>query len=219
MYVCKKYNNDVALFVKFQPKMKAFWIFFWQDWQNQVHHNTSSPLSRSSQLINSKLFSSKYSNTEICSCVQCVQWFINKFPAWPFTALIYQICQIYIFIWDEYLTIKIWDSWAKISFNIILLNLAVRIIAIFLLIDLFVFSSWWWMFDRYISIIDRKMSNTNEYLINRFTSNVWKNSIVRHISIIEIVMVAPQRACHWGTTWSNKKEITGIPDLYFQNRN
>ena len=30
---------------------------------------------------------------------------------------------------------------AKISFNIILLNLAVRIIAIFLLIDLFVFSS------------------------------------------------------------------------------
>ena len=110
MYVCKKYNNNFALFVKFQPKMKAFWIFFWQDWQNQVHHNTSSPLSRSSQLINSKLFSSKYSNTEMCSCVQCVQWFINKFPAWPFTALIYQICQIYIFIWDEYLTIKIWDS-------------------------------------------------------------------------------------------------------------
>ena len=30
---------------------------------------------------------------------------------------------------------------AKISFNIILLNLAVRIIAIFLLIDLFIFSS------------------------------------------------------------------------------
>ena len=30
---------------------------------------------------------------------------------------------------------------AKISFNIILLNLAIRIIAIFLLIDLFVFSS------------------------------------------------------------------------------
>ena len=53
---------------------------------------------------------------------------------------------------------------AKISFNIILLNLAVRIIGISLLIDLFVFSSWWWMFDRYISIIDRKMSNTNEYL-------------------------------------------------------
>ena len=51
------------------------------------------------------------------------------------------------------------------------------------------------MFDRYISIIDRKMSNTNEYLINRFTSIVWKNSIVRQISIIKIVMVAQQRAC------------------------
>ena len=37
--------------------------------------------------------------------------------------------------------------------------------------------------DRYISIIDRKMSNTNEYLINRFTSIVWKNSIIRQISI------------------------------------
>ena len=59
---------------------------------------------------------------------------------------------------------------AKISFKIILLNLAVRIIAIFLLIDLSIFSSWLWMFDRYISIIDRKMSNTNEYFINRFTS-------------------------------------------------
>ena len=75
---------------------------------------------------------------------------------------------------------------AKISFNIILSNLAGRIIAILLFIDLFVFSSWWWMFDRYISIIDRyisiidrKMSNTNEYLINRFNCiqfimmNVW----------------------------------------------
>ena len=51
------------------------------------------------------------------------------------------------------------------------------------------------MFDRYISIIDRKMSNTNECLINRFTSIVWKNSIVRQISIIKIEMVAPQRAC------------------------
>ena len=51
------------------------------------------------------------------------------------------------------------------------------------------------MFDRYISIIDRKMSNTNEYLIDRFTPIVWKNSIVRQISIIKIVMVAPQRAC------------------------
>ena len=51
------------------------------------------------------------------------------------------------------------------------------------------------MFDRYISIIDRKMSNTNEYFINRFTSIVWKNSIVRQISIIKIVMVAQQRAC------------------------
>ena len=50
------------------------------------------------------------------------------------------------------------------------------------------------MFDRYISIIDRKMSNTNEYLINRFTSIVWKNS-VRQISIIKNVMVAPHRAC------------------------
>ena len=51
------------------------------------------------------------------------------------------------------------------------------------------------MFDRYISIIDRKMSNANEYLINRFTSIVWKKSIVKQISIIKIVMVAPQRAC------------------------
>ena len=58
------------------------------------------------------------------------------------------------------------------------------------------------MFDRYISIIDRcisiidrKMSNTNEYLINRFTSIVWKNSIVRKMSIKKVVMVAPQRAC------------------------
>ena len=84
---------------------------------------------------------------------------------------------------------------AKISFNIILLNLAVRIIGIFLLIDLFVFSLWWWMFDRYISIIDRKMSNTNEYFINRLKSIVWKNSIVRKNSIIKIVMVAQQRAC------------------------
>ena len=84
---------------------------------------------------------------------------------------------------------------AKISFDIILLNSAIRIIAIFLLIDLFIFSSWWWMFDRYISIIDRKMSNTNECLINRFTSIVWKNSIVRQISIIKIVMVAQQTAC------------------------
>ena len=50
------------------------------------------------------------------------------------------------------------------------------------------------MFDRYFSIIDRKMSNTNEYLINRFTSIVWKNAIVRQISIIKIVMIAPQRA-------------------------
>ena len=50
--------------------------------------------------------------------------------------------------------------------------------------------------DRYISIIDRKMSNTNEEcLINRFTSIVWKNSIVRQISIIKIEMGAPQRAC------------------------
>ena len=58
------------------------------------------------------------------------------------------------------------------------------------------------MFDRYISIIDRyiyiidkKMSNAIDYLINRFTSIVWKNSIVRQISIIKIVMVAQQRAC------------------------
>ena len=74
----------------------------------------------------------------------------------------------------------------RLLFGIILLNSAGRIIAIFLLIDLFVFSSWWWMFDRYFSIIDRyisitdrKMSNTNEYLINRFKSIVWKISILR----------------------------------------
>ena len=35
----------------------------------------------------------------------------------------------------------VWQKSAKISFNIILLNSAIRIIAIFLLIDLFVFSS------------------------------------------------------------------------------
>ena len=114
MYVCKKYNNNFALFVKFQPKMKAFWIFFWQDWQNQVHHNTSSPLSRSSQLINSKLFSSKYSNSELCSCLQCVHVF-NVFIDLLIDFLlgrsrIHQICQIYIFILDGYMTIKIWDS-------------------------------------------------------------------------------------------------------------
>ena len=80
-------------------------------------------------------------------------------------------------------------------FNIILWNLAVRILAIFLLMNSFLFSSWGWIFDRYISIIDRKMSNTNEYFFNRFTSIVLKNYIVRQISIIEIVMVAPQRAC------------------------
>ena len=51
------------------------------------------------------------------------------------------------------------------------------------------------MFDRYISIIDRKMSNTNKYLIDRFTSIVGKNSIVRQILIVKIVIVAPQRAC------------------------
>ena len=51
------------------------------------------------------------------------------------------------------------------------------------------------MFDRYISIIDRKMSNANEYFINRFMSIVCKNSLVRQISIIKIEMVAPQRAC------------------------
>ena len=51
------------------------------------------------------------------------------------------------------------------------------------------------MFDRYISIIDREMSNTKEYFINKFTSIVWKNCIVRKISIMKIVMVAPQRAC------------------------
>ena len=89
--------------------------------------------------------------------------------------------------------------------------------AIFLLIDLIVFSSWWWLFDRYISIIDRKISNTNEYLIDRFTSIVWKNSIVRQISIIEIVMVALQRACRpWGTTWSNKKEIPVFQICFFR---
>ena len=41
------------------------------------------------------------------------------------------------------------------------------------------------MFDRYISIIDRKMSNTYECLIDRFTSIVWKKSIVRQISNIK----------------------------------
>ena len=39
------------------------------------------------------------------------------------------------------------------------------------------------MFDRYISINDRKLSIPNEYLINRFASIVWKKSIVRQISI------------------------------------
>ena len=117
----------------------------------------------------------------------------------------YRLCTMYIVhITLDILMINWHPKWenrgqlktaAKISFNIILLNLAVRIIAIFLLIDLFVFNSYWWMFDRYISIIDRKMFNTNEYFIDRFTSTVWKNSIVRQISIIIIEMVAPQRAC------------------------
>ena len=49
------------------------------------------------------------------------------------------------------------------------------------------------MFDRHISIIDRIISNTDEYLIDSFTPIVWKNSIVRPIFIINIVMVAPQR--------------------------
>ena len=77
------------------------------------------------------------------------------------------------------------------------------------------------MFDRYISIIDRKMSNTNEYLIDRFTSIVWKNSIVRQISIIKIVMVAPQRACR-PLLRDDVIEYQGklsIPKLYFQNKN
>ena len=76
------------------------------------------------------------------------------------------------------------------------------------------------MFDRYISIIDRKMSNTDEYLINRFTSIVWKNSIVRQISTIKIVMVAPQRACR--PLRDDVIDLKGnpcIPDLYFQNKN
>ena len=76
------------------------------------------------------------------------------------------------------------------------------------------------MFDRYISIIDRKMSNTNECLINRFRSIVWKNSIVRQISIIKIEMVAPQRACRpLRDDVIEKKGNPCIPDLYFQNRN
>ena len=109
---------------------------------------------------------------------------------------------------------------AKISFNIILLNLNVRIIANFLLINLFVFNLWWRMFDRYISISDRKLSIPNEYLINRFASIVWKKSIVRQISITKIVMVAPQRACR--PLREDVVEWKGnpcIPDLYFQNRN
>ena len=76
------------------------------------------------------------------------------------------------------------------------------------------------MFDRYISINDRKLSNTNEYLINRFASIVWKNSIVRQISITKIVMVAPQRACR--PLRDDVIEYEGnscIPDLYFQKRN
>ena len=46
-----------------------------------------------------------------------------------------------------YCVSPIMKSWAKISFNIILLILAVRIIAIFILIDLLAFIFWWWMFD------------------------------------------------------------------------
>ena len=76
------------------------------------------------------------------------------------------------------------------------------------------------MFDRYNSIIDRQMSNTNECLINRFTSIVWKNSIIRQISIIKNVMVAPQRACR--PLRDDIIEYQGkpsIPKLYFQNKN
>ena len=49
-------------------------------------------------------------------------------------------------IWPK-ISAKFGCLWTKISFNIILLILAVRIIAIFILIDLLAFIFWWWMFD------------------------------------------------------------------------
>ena len=71
-----------------------------------------------------------------------------------------------------------------------------------------------------VSIIDRKMSNTNKYLINSFMSIVWKNSIVRQISIVKIVMVAPQKACRpLRDDVIEYKENPRIPKLYFQSRN
>ena len=63
------------------------------------------------------------------------------------------------------------------------------------------------MFDRYISIIDRKMSNTNEYFINRFTSIVWKNSIVNFYYKNCNGCSTKGLPAIEGTTWSNKKEI------------
>ena len=60
---------------------------------------------------------------------------------------------------------------AKISFNIILLNLAGRIIAIFLLIDLFLVSSWWWMFDRYC--VTQLMLYTGDKLSSSIFCCLW----------------------------------------------
>ena len=61
------------------------------------------------------------------------------------------------------------------------------------------------------------MSNNKEYLINRIMYIILKKSIVRQISIVKIVMVAPHRACR--PLRGDKKKHSSIPELYFQNRN
>ena len=98
---------------------------------------------------------------------------------------------------------------AKISFNIFLSNLHVILIAIFLLIDFLLLVMCFRIFNRYFSIIDRKISNNKEYLINRFMYIIWKKSIVRQISIVKIVMVAPHRACR--PLRGDKKKYPIIP--------
>ena len=106
---------------------------------------------------------------------------------------------------------------AKFSFNIILLNLHVIIIAIFLLIYFLLLVLCFRIFNIYFSIIDSKISNNKEYIINRFMYIILKKSIIRQISIVKIVMVAPHRACR--PLRGDKKKYRSIPDLYFQNRN
>ena len=65
----------------------------------------------------------------------------------------------------------------------------------------------------FLLLIEKCLILINEYLINRFTSIVWKNSIVRPISITKIVMAAPQRA--YQPLRDDVKEIPCNQELYF----